>query len=284
MNISAPFIRRPVATSLLAIGLLMTGVVAFRFLPIAPLPQVDFPTLTVQANLPGADPVTVATSVSAPLERRFAQIAGVSELTSTSTLGSSGVTVQFDLNRTTESAERDVQAAINAALGDLPTNLVTRPAYRNYNPSDSPIMIMGLTSDTLAPGEVYNYAFDVLAQELSQVEGVSQVQVSGSQKSAVRVQVDPARLAAMGVSLEQVRTFLAATNANLPKGSLDGPDLSYGIHLNDQLGGAADYRPLVAIHGDNGALRASSSDLGRSSTASRTPSRRAGTTASRRCC
>jgi len=196
MNISSPFIRRPVATSLLAVGLLLTGLVAFNYLPIAPLPQIDFPTLNVMSSLPGADPVTVATSVSAPLERRFAQIAGVTELTSSSSLGSSNVSIQFDLNRTTDSAKRDVQAAINAALGDLPPALVTRPFYRNFNPSDSPIMILALTSDTLAPGDVYNYAFDVLAQQLSQVEGVSQVQVSGSEKSAVRVQVDPARLAA----------------------------------------------------------------------------------------
>ncbi len=255
MNVSGPFIRRPVATTLLAVGLLLSGIVAFRSLPIAPLPQVDFPTLNVSSNLPGADPVTVATSVSAPLERRFAQIAGVTELTSSSSLGNSNVTVQFDLNRTTDSAKRDVQAAINAAQGDLPAALVTRPAYRNFNPSDSPILILALTSDTLAPGDVYNYAYDVLAQELSQVDGVSQVQVSGAEKSAVRVRVDPGRLAAMGKSLDDVKAFLAGSNANLPKGSLDGPDHSYVIKVNDQLLTAADYRPLVAFHNRGGAIR-----------------------------
>ena len=195
MNLSGPFIRRPIATSLLALGLLLSGVVAFKVLPIAPLPQIEYPTVSVGASLPGADPVTVATSVSAPLERRFAQISGVSELTSTSSLGSSGVTIQFDLSRSIDSAARDVQAAINAAQGDLPANLVTAPSYRKVNPADSPILILALTSETLAPGEVYNYANDVLAQQLSQVDGVSQVAVSGAQKSAVRIQVDPAYLA-----------------------------------------------------------------------------------------
>ena len=260
MNLSAPFIRRPIATSLLALGLLLAGVVAFRFLPIAPLPQIEFPTINVYANLPGADPVTVATSVATPLERRLGQIAGVSEMTSSSSLGSANITIQFELNRSIDSAAHDVQAAINAASGDLPVNLVTRPGYHKVNPSDAPIMILALTSETMAPGDVYNYATDVIAQELSQVEGVSQVSVSGAEKSAVRVQVNPAYLASMGLSLEDVRTFLAKTNANLPKGSLDGPDVSYALHLNDQLAAASDYRPLVAFQRNGAALRLS--DLG----------------------
>ena len=255
MNLSGPFIRRPIATSLLAFGLLLAGIVAFRVLPIAPLPQIEFPTVSVGASLPGADPVTVATSVSAPLERRFAQISGVSELTSTSSLGTSGITIQFDLSRDIDSAARDVQAAINAAAGDLPANLVTAPSYRKVNPADSPILILALSSDTTAPGDVYNYANDVIAQQLSQVSGVSQVLVSGAQKSAVRIQVDPAYLASLGLGLENIRNFVASSNANLPKGSVDGPDNSYLLHVNDQLPMAADYRGLVAYQKAGAAVR-----------------------------
>ena len=252
MNLSSPFIRRPIATSLLAAGVLLTGVVAFRFLPVAPLPQIEFPTLSVTAVLPGADPITIATSVSAPLERRFAEIAGVSELTSTSTLGTSSVSVQFNLNRNIDGAERDIQAAINAASGDLPPNLVNPPSYRNFNPSDTPILILAQTSYTMSPGEVYNYATDVIAQQLSQVKGVGQVGVNGAQKSAVRVQVDPAYLASMGLSLENVRSFLRSANANLPKGSLDGENTSYTLHVNDQ-----PHRNAQAYHPQSWRSRAS---------------------------
>ena len=255
MNISAPFIHRPVATSLLAFGLLLAGLVAFRFLPIAPIPSVEFPTINVNANLPGADPVTVATSVAAPLERRFGQIAGVSEMSSNSTLGSADITIQFDLDRNIDSAARDVQAAIHAATGDLPANLVTRPSYRKANPSSAPIMILALTSETRSPGEVYNYATDIIAQQLSQVEGVSQVTVNGSQKSAVRVQIDPARLAALGLGMDDVRSFLAKSNANLPKGVIEGPETAYTIRLNDQLATAADYQNLVAFQRNGTAIR-----------------------------
>jgi multidrug efflux pump len=260
VNISGPFIRRPIATSLLALGLLLAGLVAFRFLPIAPLPQIEFPTINVSGNLPGADPVTVASSVSAPLERRFAQIAGVSQLTSSSSLGSANVTIVFDLSRSIDSAARDVQAAINAASGDLPADLVTKPNYRKVNPADSPIIILSLTSDTTALGDVYNYANDVIAQQLSQVEGVSQVVVGGAQKSAVRVQVDPAYLATLGLGIEDIRKFVGSANANLPKGSLDGPDVDYTIHVNDQLSEAKDYVSLVAYQKNNSAVRLS--DLG----------------------
>jgi multidrug efflux pump len=260
MNISGPFIRRPIATSLLALGLLLAGIVAFRALPTAPLPQIESPTIQVQGNLPGADPITVATSISAPLERRFAQISGVSELTSTSALGGAQITIQFDLSRDIDSAARDVQAAINAAASDLPTNLPSPPNYRKVNPSDSPIMILALTSDTLAPGDVYNYANDVIAQQLSQVGGVSQVYVSGAQKSAVRVQVDPAYLATMGLSLESIRNFVSSANANLPKGNFDGPDHSYTVAVNDQLPEAKDYHGLVAFQRNGHAVRLS--DLG----------------------
>ncbi len=256
MNLSEPFIRRPIATSLLALGLLLAGGVAFLALPIAPLPQIELPTISVSGNLPGADPVTVATSVTAPLERHFAQIAGVSELTSTSSLGSSNITIQFDVSRDVDSAARDVQAAINAAAGDLPTgNLVTLPSYRKSNPSDAPIMILALSSETMSPGDVYNYATDVIAQQVSQVAGVSQVTVSGAQKSAVRVQVDPAYLATMGLGLENIRSFVSSSNANLPKGSIDGPDTSYTVHVNDQLSEAKDYRPLVAYQKNGSSVR-----------------------------
>ncbi len=261
MNLSAPFIRRPVATSLLAIGLLLAGIVAFRFLPIAPLPQVEFPTISVSANLPGADPVTVATSVAAPLERRFAQIAGVSELTSSSSLGHCYITIQFDLSRNIDSCARDVQAAINASSADLPSDLVTRPSYRKANPADAPIMILAMTSDSVSAGEVYNYATDVVAQELSQVEGVSEVIVSGAEKSAVRVQVNPAYLASLGIGTDDIRIFLSKTNANLPKGSLEGDHTSYSLKVNDQLSTAADYRNLVAFSRNGSAIRLS--DLGK---------------------
>jgi hydrophobe/amphiphile efflux-1 (HAE1) family protein len=254
-NVSAPFIRRPVATSLLAFGMLLAGLVAFKFLPIAPLPQIESPTIQVQGNLPGADPITVATSVSAPLERRFSEIAGVSELTSSSSLGQSQVTIQFDLNRDIDSAARDVQAAINAAAGDLPAGLTSPPNYHKVNPSDAPIMILALSSDTMTPGDVFNYANDVIAQQLSQVVGVSQIGVSGSQKSAVRIQVDPARLATMGLSLENIRNFVGMSNANLPKGSLDGPKNAYTINVNDQIPEAKDYRGLVAYQKNGAAVR-----------------------------
>ncbi len=260
MNLSGPFIRRPIGTSLLALGLLLSGLVAFRFLPIAPLPQIEYATIQVKASLPGADPVTVATSVTAPLERRLAQIAGVNEITSSSSLGSANITIQFDLERSVDSAARDVQAAINAAGGDLPANLPTKPNSEKANPSDSPIMLLALTSDTMARGDVYNYAVDVLAQKVSQVQGVGQVQVSGAEKSAVRVQVDPAYLASLGLGLDDIRNFLGKTNANQPKGALDGPEVSYALRVNDQLTRARDYQPLVAFARAAGAVRLS--DIG----------------------
>ena len=260
MNLSEPFIRRPIATSLLAAGLLLAGIVAFRFLPIAPMPQTDSPTIEVSARLPGADPVTVATSIAAPLERRFAQISGVSELTSTSTLGSASVVVQFDIDRNIDAAKRDIQAAINAAASDLPNNLVAPPGYRNYNPADPPIIFLSISSDSVTSGEVYNYANDVVAQQISQIPGVGQVTVGGGQKSAVRVRIDPGRLAAMGLSMEDVRNFLSNSNANLPKGSIGGADTSYSLSVNDQLVKASDYRSLVAFQSARGAVRLS--DLG----------------------
>ena len=245
MNVSGPFIRRPVGTSLLAIGLLLLGTTAYFFLPVAPLPQVDFPTIGVSASLPGVDPATAASSLAAPLERRLGQIAGVTEMTSTSSLGGSNVTVQFDLSRNVNDAARDVQAAINAAARDLPSNLPSPPTYRKYNPADSPVMVLAMTSQTMRLSEVYNLADQIVSQRLSQLPGVSQVGVYGGAKTAVRVQVNPAALAAMGMSMEDVRAFLQSTNRLMPKGGIEDAGKSLMISANDQIFGADNYRPLV---------------------------------------
>src|SRR4051812_37229624 len=245
MNISGPFIRRPVATSLLAIGLFFVGIVAYRYMAVAPVPRVDFPVIGVSASLPGADPATVASSLAAPLEKRLGQIAGVSELTSVSTMGGTTVTIQFDLDRNVDGAARDVQAAINAAAGDLPINLPGPPTYRKINPADAPIMILSMTSDTLPSVKVFEYGDNIVGQKLSQVEGVSQAFIVGADKSAVRVQINPAALASTGMSLEQVRTMLGQVNVDLPKGSFDGDQLSYTLNSNGQLTDAADYQSLI---------------------------------------
>jgi hydrophobe/amphiphile efflux-1 (HAE1) family protein len=245
MNVSGPFIRRPVGTSLLAIGLLLLGATAYFFLPVAPLPQVDFPTIGVSASLPGVDPATAASSLAAPLERRLGQIAGVTEMTSVSSLGGANVTVQFDLSRNVNDAARDVQAAINAAAHDLPANLPSPPTYRKYNPADSPVVVLAMTSKTMRLSEVYNLADQVVSQRLSQLPGVSQVGVYGGAKTAVRVQVNPAALAAMGMSMEDVRAFLQGTNRLMPKGGIEDAGKSLMISANDQIFGADNYRPLV---------------------------------------
>src|SRR4029079_18755234 len=241
MNVSEPFVRRPVGTSLLAPGVLLLGAVAYHFLPVAPLPKVDFPTISVSAQEPGVDPATAASSLAAPLERRFSQISGVTEITSVSSLGGSNVTIQFDLNRDINGAARDVQSAINAAAGELPSGLPQPPSYRKVNPSDSPIMILAMTSDTHPLSEVYNLADQVIGQRISQIEGVSQVMIGGGAKSAVRVQVDPVALASMGLSLEDVRENIAQANVTLPKGALDGDHQRYVLASNDQLNKAEDY-------------------------------------------
>ena len=206
MNISAPFIHRPVATTLLTIGLALAGAIAFRLLPVAPLPQVDFPTISVSAALPGASPETMATSVATPLERQLGRIAGVTEMTSTSTLGSTNIILQFDLNRNIDGAARDVQAAINAARSQLPANLPSNPTYRKVNPADAPILILALTSETATRGQMYDAASTILQQKLSQVEGVGQVQVGGSSLPAVRVDLNPTALNKYGIGLEDVRS------------------------------------------------------------------------------
>jgi hydrophobe/amphiphile efflux-1 (HAE1) family protein len=245
MNISGPFIKRPVATSLLAIGLFALGIVAYRTLPVAALPRVDFPVISVSAMLPGADPATVASSLAAPLERRLGQIAGVSEMTSISTLGGTSITLQFDLNRNVDRAARDVQAAINASGNDLPINLPSPPTYRKINPADAPIMILAMTSEMMTAKDIYEVGDEIVGQKLSQVEGVSQVFVGGGAKSAVRVQINPGALASTGLSLEEVRSLLQQVNVDSPKGSMQGESHTYMIGSNDQLFDPAQYESLI---------------------------------------
>jgi len=257
MNISAPFIKRPVATTLLTLGLVLAGVIAFRLLPVSPLPQVDFPTISVSASLPGADPETMSTSVAAPLERQFGRIAGVTEMTSTSNRGSTSITMQFDLSRDIDGAARDVQAAINASRGDLPSNLPSNPSYRKVNPSDAPILILALTSDTMSKPQMYDAASSILQQKLSQVKGVGQVFVGGSSLPAVRVELNPLALSKYGLSLENVRTMLAATNVNRPKGEVSSGGKTWELRANDQLRTAKEYLPLVVSYKSGAALRLS---------------------------
>ncbi|MBS0525148.1 MAG: efflux RND transporter permease subunit [Proteobacteria bacterium] len=245
MSLSSPFIARPVATTLLTLGVLLAGILGFVKLPVAPLPHVDFPTILVTASLPGASPDTVATSVTTPLERRLGAIAGVSEITSTSTVGNARIVLQFDLSRSIDGAARDVQAAINAARVDLPTDLRANPQYRKVNPADAPALILALTSETLGQGRLYDAASNVLQQKLSQVSGVGQVTLGGSSLPAVRVEINPTALNKYRIGLESVRAALAAANANSPKGALDVGDRRWQIYTNDQSRTAAEYRPLI---------------------------------------
>ncbi|MGD0580227.1 MAG: efflux RND transporter permease subunit, partial [Bryobacteraceae bacterium] len=245
MSLSTPFIYRPVGTALLTIALGLAGSVAYNYLPVSPLPQVEFPTISVGAGLPGASPATMASSVATPLERQFGRIASVTEMTSSSTLGSSGVTLQFDLNRNIDAAARDVQAAINAARGQLPANLPNNPTYRKVNPADSPILILNMTSGLVTKGKMYDVASSVLAQKLAQVQGVGQVFVGGSSLPAVRVEVNPTILNSFNLNLEDVRTALAAMNANRPKGEFSGPLRTFSITTTDQILKAAEYQPLI---------------------------------------
>ncbi len=244
-NFSAPFIRRPVATSLVTIAILLSGVIAFRFLPVAPLPQVDLPTIGVGASLPGASPETMASSVATPLERQFGRIAGVTQMTSSSTLGNTGITLQFDLNRDINAAARDVEAAINAARSQLPADLPSQPEYRKVNSADSPILIMALSSTTIPLPEIYDAANSILAQKIAQVDGVGQVFVWGAASPAVRVQVNPQLLNSYGISLETVRKSLQSANANQAKGSLSNGNRTWEITDTDQLFKAYEYEPLI---------------------------------------
>lgn len=257
MNLSRPFISRPVATTLLAIGIALSGIFAFTKLPVAPLPQVDFPTISVQTSLPGASPDTVATSVASPLERHLGSIADVTEMTSTSSVGSTRITMQFGLNRNIDGAARDVQAAINAARADLPASLRSNPTYHKVNPADAPIMILALTSKTLTAGQLYDSAATVLQQSLSQVDGVGEVDVSGSANPAVRVELEPQALFHYGIGLEDVRAALAAANANSPKGSIEFGPNRVQIYTNDQASKASQYRDLVIAYRNGSAVKLS---------------------------
>src|SRR5207245_938140 len=229
MDPSTPFIRRPVATTLLTFGLAAAGAVAFFKLPVSPLPQVDFPTISVQATLPGASPQDVATTVASPLERHLGQIADVTEMTSQSTVGTTRITLQFGLNRNIDGAARDVQAAINAARADLPTSLRQNPTYRKVNPADAPVAILAMTSDTLTRGQIYDAASTVIQQALSQIDGIGQVVISGASLPAVRVELNPLALFKYGIGLEDVRAALASANAHSPKGALEDGDRRYQI-------------------------------------------------------
>ena len=245
MSLSTPFIYRPVGTALLTIALGLAGAVAYKYLPVSPLPQVEFPTISVGAGLPGASPETMASAVATPLERQFGGIASVTEMTSSSTLGSTGITLQFDLNRNIDAAARDVQAAINAARGQLPANLPNNPTYRKVNPADAPILILDLTSDLATKGKMYDVASSILAQKLAQVQGVGQVFVGGSSLPAVRVEVNPTLLNSLDLNLEDVHAALAAMNANRPKGEFSDSLRTFSISTTDQILKAAEYQPLI---------------------------------------
>ena len=254
-SISAPFIRYPIATSLLMAGILFIGLVAYPLLPVAPLPQVDFPTIQVSASLPGGSPETMAASVAQPLERQLAQIPGISQMTSTSSLGSTAVTIQFDLNRNIDGAANDVQGAINAASGQLPKNLPTPPTYRKVNPADAPVMLLSATSDTLPLVQVSD-AIDVdLGQQISQISGVAQVFIGGQQKPAIRIQIDPAKLVAKGLSLEDIRSQIALTTVDSPKGNIDGSQRAYTIYANDQLLDPDAWNNVIIAYRNGGPLR-----------------------------
>jgi multidrug efflux pump len=257
MNVSGPFIGRPVATTLLTIGIALAGVLAFLRLPVSPLPQVDFPTIAVQAQLPGASPDTVATSVAGPLERHLGQIANVTEMTSQSGVGQTRITLQFGLDRDIDGAARDVQAAINAAHADLPTSLKSNPTYRKVNPADAPILILALTSETLTRGQLYDAASNVLQQRLSQMDGIGQVIIGGSALPAVRVELNPEALFKYGIGLEDVRAALASANANSPKGAIEDGGRHYQLYTNDQANHAADYQPLVIAYRNGAAVKLS---------------------------
>ncbi len=255
MSISTPFIRRPVGTSLLMAAIVLVGIAAFPLLPVAPLPRVEFPTIQVQAKFPGASPETMATSVAQPLERQFAQIQGVAQMTSVSVQGGTSITVQFDLNRQIDAAALDIQAKITAATGQLPRNLPQPPSFWKVNPSDSPILILAVQSDEMPLITIDDYADNILAQQISTISGVSQVFIGGERKRAVRVQIDPARLAAMGLTLEDARATLLTATVNSPKGSIDGPVRSFTVYANDQLTKASDYNNIVIAYRNGAPVR-----------------------------
>src|SRR5436853_762647 len=248
MYLAGLFIRRPVMTTLVMLAILLFGVMGYRLLPVSDLPNVDFPTVLVSANLPGASPETMASSVATPLERQFSRIAGVTQMTSSNNLGSASITLQFELSRDINGAARDVQAAINAARSQLPANLPGNPTYRKSNPADAPIMILALTSDAITLPRMYDAADSILAQKLAQVEGVGQVFVGGGAKPAVRAELNPTLVNKLGVGLDQIRTALNLANANRPKGELADAVNAWSISANDQIFRANQYRPLIVAY------------------------------------
>src|SRR5579884_4095749 len=254
-SISSLFIRYPIGTSLLMAGILFVGLVAYPLLPVAPLPQVDFPTIQVNASLPGASPETMASSVATPLEYQFSEIPGVTELTSSSVLGATQITVQFDLNRNIDAAAQDIQSAIDAAGGQLPKNLPAPPHYRKVNPADSPILILSVHSDVLPLTQVDDYAENVLSQQISRIPGIAQVSLGGQQKPAVRVQVDPAKIAALGIQLEDIASVIAAATVDAPKGSINGVRHSFAIYDNDQLLKAAPWNDVIVAYKNGAPVR-----------------------------
>ena len=248
MNISAPFIRRPVATSLLTAALLLSGIIAYRLLPVASLPEVAYPVISVNSNLPGASPDTMASSVATPLERMFGRIAGVNQMTSNSGFSNTNVVLQFDLNRDIDGAARDVQAAINASRGYLPKDLPSNPGWRKTNPAETPFMVLALTSETATQQQKFDAADSILAQKLQQIQGMGVVGVGGSSPPAVRAEINPLLLSQLGVSLEQVRIAINATNANIPKGELNEGDSKVILSDNDQLFLAKDFAKLIVAY------------------------------------
>src|ERR1700735_2823478 len=261
MSISQPFIVRPVATTLLTVALTLAGGIAYFQLPVAALPQVDFPTINVSASLPGGSPEVMAATIATPLEKQFTRIAGITEMTSRSSVGSAQVTLQFDLSRDINAAARDVQAAINAAAGYLPSNLPKNPSYKKQNPADQPILILALTSNVVPRPQLYDVASSVFAQKLAQIQGVGQVSVGGSSLPAVRVEVNPQPVSDYNVGLDQIGTFLAGANANSPKGAFGNSQMTGPLIATDQLFEAKNYKDLVVVYRDNAPVRLS--DLGR---------------------
>src|SRR6516165_6305157 len=261
MNISVPFIQRPIATALLMVGLLVGGLVAYPLLPVAALPNVNYPTLQVTAQLPGADPQTMASSVATPLEVQFGQIPGLTQMTSASALGFTQITLQFDLNRKIDGAVSDTLSAINAASPYLPTGMPYPPTIRKVNPADTPILVLGITSDSLPLTTVDAYAENILLQKISQIPGVGLVGIGGQQKPAIRVQLDPEALAARGINLEDVRTVLGQANVDLPKGTLNSPRQTYTLNTNDQLFKPDQYADLVIAYRNGSPVRIR--DIGR---------------------
>src|ERR1700726_1219580 len=257
MNISAPFIRRPVATTLLTVAIALAGAIGFMVLPVSPLPEVDFPTISVSSGLPGGSAEIMASSVATPLERQFGHISGVSEMTSTSGLGTTNVTIQFDLSRNIDGAARDVQAAINAARTYLPANLPSNPTYRKVNPADAPIMIIGLTSDKYGPDKLYDEASTIIQQRLSQIQGVGQVNAGGGALPSVRVEVNPTKLSSLGLTMANLQSVLSIQNSDLAKGQITNGDISADIVANDQISHAEDYKPIIIGYNNGSAVRLS---------------------------